>query len=110
MTCGRGCEVSMMITLSAAMRRRCISSAGTAGLLPRRCDRAGVAHEDRRLQSSDVDAQLERVGADHAGDGARAETGFDLPAMQGQVARAVAADALVRVEPRREVLAQVAQH
>ena len=81
-----------------------------AQLLPGGRDGPRVADEDRGLQAADVDAQLERVGADDAGDLAAAQAGLDLPPVQGQVAGAVAAHALGGVEPRREVLAQVAEH
>src|SRR5207247_7926505 len=58
----------------------------------------------------DVDAQLERVRADDARDLAVAEPGLDLAPVEREVAGAVAAHAPRRVEARRKVLAQVAEH
>ena len=86
------------------------SPPGSAQLLPGGCDGARVADQDRRLQAADVDPQLERVGADHAGDLSAAQAGLDLPAMQRQVSRSIAAHALRSVEARREVLSEVAEH
>ena len=52
---------------------RFAAATGAAHLLPGRRDRARIARQDRRIQPTDVDAQLERVGADHAEHIARAQ-------------------------------------
>jgi hypothetical protein len=44
---------------------------------------------------ADVDAEFERVGADHGHDRAVAQALFDFAAFGGQVAAAVAADLVV---------------
>ena len=62
---------------------------GAAELLPRRRDGPWVPDEHRTLQAADVDPELQRVGADHAGDLSVAQTGFDLAPMQREVTRAI---------------------
>src|SRR5205823_74805 len=121
MTCGRGLDVSMITTLSARMRRRCTSSAGNAcrlqnqrpadrsrassgaaELLPGRRYGPRVADQRGALGAPDVDAELERVGADDRGDIAVAQTRLDLSAVQRQVSGAIASHAFGGVESRRE--------
>ena len=84
------------------------AASGSAHLLPGAGDGAGVADADRRVERADVDAQLERVGGDHAADPAVAQAGLDLVALVGQVAAAVAADRVRMAGRRLERLAQVA--
>ena len=72
-----------------------------AKLLPGGRDRAGVSDEDRCLEAADVDAELEGVGADDSGDVTGAKSGLDLPPVKREVAGAVSAHALARVEARR---------
>src|SRR5437773_2679012 len=100
MTCGRGFDVSMITTLSARIRRRCTSSAGNACRL----------HKHRALQAADVDAELERVGAHHARDLSVPQAGLDLAPVKREIAGAISAHPFRRVEPRGQVLAQVAEH
>ncbi len=86
------------------------STSGPAELLPGGGDGPRVADQDGGLQAADVDAELERVGAHHAGDLSAAQAGLDLAPPQRQVARAVAADPLAGVESRRQRLLQVGEH
>ena len=85
-------------------------ASGAAQLLPRRGDGARIADQHRALQAADVDSELERVGAHHGCDLSAAQPCFYLSPVQRQVAGAVAAHALRRVEARRQVLAQIAEH
>ena len=64
------------------------------GLLPGAGDRARVTDHDARRQIADIDAQLQRVGGDHAHHRALAQTALDLPPQLGQVTAAVAGDEL----------------
>ena len=67
----------------------------------------GYPTHDRRVQPTDVDPQLQRVGRDHAAHPSVAQAALDLAPLVGQVAAPVAADR-VRVAGRwRERLAQV---
>ena len=63
-------------------------------LLPRRSDGARVADEDRRAQPADIDAQLEGVRSNHGPDGAFSQSLFDLAALVGKIAGAVAANGI----------------
>ena len=85
-------------------------SSRAAQLLPGRRDGPRVADQHRALQAPDVDAQLERVGADDRGDVAVAQTRLDLAPVQRQVSGAIASHSLRGVESRREFFPQVAQH
>jgi hypothetical protein len=78
-----------------------------ARLLPRRSDAAGVADEDRRVEASDVDAQLEGVGRHDPQDRSVAEPPLDLPPPLGQVAAAVAPDDPLRSRLRLQRLLQI---
>ena len=73
--------------------------AGAPPHLAKARDRAGEGHADRGVELADVDAELERVGRDHAEEVARDEAVLDLAALLRRVARAV------RGDPRGEVLA-----
>ena len=65
-----------------------------AGLLPQAGDDARVAHQHRRIQVADVDAQLQRRGCGYPQQApALAQAALDLPALFGAVAGAVGADA-----------------
>src|SRR5437773_9024530 len=86
------------------------SAAGAAELLPRRGDRPWISDQHRALQASNVDAELEGVGADNPRDLSAAQTRLDLAAVKREVAGAVAADAARGIETRVEVLPQVAEH
>jgi hypothetical protein len=86
------------------------SPPGPAELLPGGGDRARVAHEDRRLEAADVDAELECIGRHDSRHLARAEAGLDLAPVKRQVAAAIAPHPADGVEPRRQVLLKVAQH
>ena len=55
-------------------------------------DRARIACQHRGVQPADVDAQLQRTGRHHAPHRALAQPFFDLAALAGQIAAAVAAD------------------
>src|SRR3990172_13104108 len=77
-----------------------------AHLLPRRRDRARVAREDGDVQPTDVDAQLQRIGADDAQHFACAQAGLDVAPLSWEVAAAVAADPLQRTATLAERLAQ----
>src|SRR5207244_9115528 len=90
-------------------RRRPSPATGPPNLLPGACDRAGIAAEHGGIEVADIDAQLERVRADHAAHRTIAESVLDLAPLQRQVATAVAADRAVLPEPIRERLLQVAK-
>ena len=79
-------------------------------LLPGRRDGPRIADQHCALQASDVDAQLQRVGAHHASDVSVAKPRLDLAPVQGQVAGAIPAHAARGVEARIEVLPQIAEH
>ncbi len=82
---------------------------GAAHLLPRAGDRARVAGQDRRVEPSDVNAQLERVGRHHPEHFTGAQAGLDRPTFRGQVTAAVAAHAGVRTATLAQRLAQTCQ-
>ena len=65
--------------------------------LPQRGDRARERHADRRVERADVDAELERVGGDHAEQLALDEPVLELAPLLGGVARAVGRDPLGEV-------------
>ena len=75
-------------------RRLAAAAAGAAGALPRRGNRAGIAGHHAHVERADVDAELERVGRDHAAHLAGAQAFLDLAPAQRQVAAAIAANAL----------------
>ena len=83
---------------------------GASELLPRRRDRPRVTDKHRALQAADVDAELERVGAHHARDLSLPQAGLDLAPVKREIAGAISAHPFRRVEPRGQVLAQVAEH
>ena len=78
------------------------AAAGAAGALPRRGNRAGIAGHHAHVERADVDAELERVGRDHAAHLPGAQALLDLAPAQRQIAAAIAADALrhARARPR----------
>ena len=86
-----------------------LAPAGPADLLPGRGDRARIAGEDRHVEPSDVDAELERVRADDPEDLAVAQPALDRAALRGQVAAAVAADPGARPGALAERLAEAGQ-
>ena len=71
---------------------RVISAPGPARLLPDAGDGSRIADQHRRAQPADVDAQFEGIGGNDEFDRAIAQSFFDLAALGGQVAGAVAAD------------------
>ena len=77
---------------------------GPARLLTQRDARARPAGDEDRVQSGDVDAQLQGVGGGQGPQPARTQVGFQGPALLGQVAAAVGrhrADELGQREPQR---------
>src|SRR5205823_4755513 len=80
-----------------------------AHLLPRRGDGARVAGQDGRVQTADIDSQLERVRAHDAEDVAAAEAGLDVASLRGQVSAAIAADAFEWAATLAKRLAQAGQ-
>ena len=69
----------------------------------------GIAGQDGRVEPADVDAQLERVRRHDAEHLARPQPGLDRAPLGGEVAAAVAADALARPAALAECLAQRGQ-
>ena len=80
--------------------------ARTTHLLPGRGDRAGIAGQDGRVETADVDAELERVRRHHSEHFARTQPGLDLAPLGGEVAAAIAANSLARPATLAECLAQ----
>ena len=80
---------------------------GAAGTLPGGGNRAGIARHDRHVERADVDAELERVGRDHAAHLSLAQPLLDLAPAQRKVAAAIAADLLGHARHRLEVLFQI---
>ena len=58
------------------------AASGAPDLLPRGRDGSRIADEDRGVEAAYVDAELECVGADHAGDAARTQARLYLATMQ----------------------------
>src|SRR5690606_7002034 len=85
-----------------------LAPAAAPEALPERGDAARVAGADDRVEAADVDAELERVGRDHATNAAAAQPALDAAAGVGEVAAAVGLDELridlVGLEPIAEVL------
>src|SRR3954452_13960324 len=78
-------------------RHACLAAATrTAHLLPGRRDRPRIAGQDCGVKTPDIDAQLERVGAHDAEHVTATQSSLDVASLSGQVAAAVAADALER--------------
>jgi hypothetical protein len=74
-------------------RERGIEAAARATrLLPRARDRRREAHDHRRVERAHVDAELERVGRDHARELAREQPPLDRAPLLGQVAAAIGRD------------------
>src|SRR2546423_13086390 len=65
--------------------------------LPEAGDRARERDADRRIELADVDAQLERVGGDHAEQLALSQPALDLLALSRRIARAVGSDSLAEL-------------
>ena len=65
-----------------------------AGALPGGGDRTWVASEHHGIEGTDVNAQFECVGRNHAADAAFAQAALDLAAFPGQIAAAIAAHGL----------------
>ena len=79
-------------------------ASGPARLLPQRDARARPAGDEDRVQSGDVDAQLQGVGGGQGPQPARTKVGLQGSALLGQVAAAVGrhrADELGQGEPQR---------
>ena len=66
-----------------------LPAAGPAPLLPQAGHRARVAHRDRRVERADVDAELERAGADHGEQLAAEQQRLDGAALLGRVSGSV---------------------
>ena len=77
--------------------RRLALAAGAAGLLPGAGERRRSADQDRRVEAADVDAELERVGRDHAAELAREERLLDRAPLFRQVTAAIGTDAIGQV-------------
>ena len=88
---------------------RALPPAGPPELLPGRRHRPRVAGEDRDIEPTDVDAELERVRRDDAEHLAVAQPVLDRPSLRRQVAAAVAADAAPRSVALAQRLAQSGQ-
>ena len=82
-------------------------ASSAARALPGGGNRARVAGHDRHIERADVDAELERVGRDHAAHLPFAQALLDLAPAQRQIAAAVAADLLGHARHGLEVLFQV---
>ncbi len=82
-------------------------AAGSAHLLPGAGDGARIADADRRVETADVDPELERVGCHHPAHAAVAEPGLDRVPLVRQVAAAIAADGVRMAGRRLERLPQV---
>ena len=67
----------------------------------------GIAHQHRRVEAADVDAELERVRRDDAQHRPLAQPPLDLAPLERQVAAAVAADHALRARLRLERLLEV---
>ena len=63
-----------------------------ADLLPGARDRAGVAAQDRGIEMTDVDAELQRVGTNDTSHRPIAQTVLDLASLQWEIAAAIAAN------------------
>ena len=88
---------------------RPLAPAGPPELLPRRRDGARIAGQDRHVQATDVDAQLERVRGDDPEDLAVAQAMLDRAPFRRQVAAPVAADPAAGPEALAQRLAQPGQ-
>ena len=82
---------------------------GSTELLPGRRDRARIAGQDRRVESTDVDAELERVGRDDAEDLPVSQSSLDGSTLGGEIAAAIAPNAAPWPEALPERLAQPGQ-
>ncbi len=71
-----------------------LAPAGAAPLLPQAGHGARIAHGDGGVEGADVDAQLERAGADHGQQLPAEEHGLDAAALLGRVAGPVGGEAL----------------
>ena len=67
-----------------------LSAACTSGLLPRTGNSAGIAAHDAGIQSTNVNAQLQRIGGYHRINLPCTETTLNLPSFCGQVAAPIA--------------------
>ena len=86
-----------------------VAPPGAARLLPDGGNRARVAGDNGRIQLANVDAQLQGVGGHHAANLPGAQAVFDLAALQGQVAAAIAGDGERLAALVNDVVAQVGQ-
>ena len=91
---------------------RCtIASSRATETLPGAGDRARIAVQEAHVERADVDAELERVGRDHAVERAFAQLSFGLAALPGKITTAIRGDArrLSRIVVER-VLQILGQH
>ena len=89
------------------MTARGAVSAVTSKLLPRTGYGAWIACEDSRLERTNIDAQLQSIGADHTEDFARTQVPLNLSALLGQVTPAIRSDGLVWLSQLVKGLAQI---
>src|SRR5438045_3551400 len=86
--------VELVFTGDEYGERRLARASGATNLLPHRCDRAGEAVEHAGVEATDVDAELEGRGGDHAAHLAVEELVLDLASLLGEIAAAIGAHAL----------------
>ena len=65
---------------------------GTTDLLPGAGDRPGITAQHRGIEMPDVDAELQRVGTDHAPHRSVAQAVLDLASLQREIPTAIAAN------------------
>ena len=69
-----------------------VSAAGTPPLLPQRRARAWPACDDDRIESADIDPELERIGGRDGTERALAQSGLECSPLLRQVAASVCRD------------------
>ncbi len=89
--------VELVVSGDEDSSRPARSAAGTARLLPQRCQRAGESVEDYRIEAADVDAELECVGGGDPEEAPLREVVFERPSLAREVARAIRGDLLDQV-------------
>src|SRR6267143_3183873 len=80
-----------------------------ADLLPGAGDRARIAAQDRGIEMTDVDPELQGVGTDDTSHRSIAQTVFDLASLQRQIPAAIAANRACLTETICQRLLQVAE-
>ena len=97
-----------------ARRARCVAPPGATETLPGRRDAARIAVQHADIEAADIDAELQRRGADHAIDAAVTQAPLGLAALRRQVAAAIGEHARrparVPVEHVLQVLGQHLDH